>query len=50
MAKDKVMSPPKAPSRAGGIKQIKTGIIEGPTAKGGSDNLNPYNRTNNKKK
>ena len=42
MAKDKVMHPTQ-PSRAGGTaKQVKSGIIEGPTAS--SENLNPYSR------
>ena len=40
--KDKVMHPTQ-PSRAGGtVKQVKSNIIEGPTASG--ENLNPYNR------
>jgi hypothetical protein len=43
---DKVMHPPKSASRKGSTtKQAKSGIIEGPTAKGGSNNLNPYNRS-----
>lgn len=45
---DKVMSPPKSVSRSGGIKQVKSGIIEGPTAS--SSNLNPFNRSGKGKK
>lgn len=40
----KRVASPTQTSRAGGIKQAKTSIVEGPTAKGGHDNLNPYNR------
>lgn len=43
MSKDKVMHPTNK-SRAGGIKQVKTGIVEGPVAKGSDNNLNPFNR------
>ncbi|MDI6732330.1 MAG: hypothetical protein QME16_00155 [Planctomycetota bacterium] len=38
----KRVSNPTQISRAGGIKQVKSGIIEGPTATEG--NLQPYNR------
>ena len=41
MGKDKVAKPVNK-ERAGGIKQVKSSIIEGPTAT--SQNLNPYNR------
>ena len=38
----KRVSNPTQPSRAGGIKQVKSSIIEGPTASSGS--LQPFNR------
>ena len=38
----KRVASPSQPSRAGGIKQVKTSIIEGPTAS--SKNLQPFNR------
>ncbi len=38
----KRVASPTQPSRAGGIKQAKSSIIEGPTASSG--NLQPYNR------
>ena len=41
MGKDRVARPANK-ERAGGIKQVKTAIVEGPTAT--SQNLNPYNR------
>ncbi len=47
MAKDKVMHPTQ-PSRAGGIKQVKTSIVEGSTAT--SENLQPFNRKGSNKK
>ena len=40
----KRVASPSQLSRAGGIKQVKSSIVEGPVAKGGHDNLNPYNR------
>uniref|UniRef100_A0A6M3IM64 Uncharacterized protein n=1 Tax=viral metagenome TaxID=1070528 RepID=A0A6M3IM64_9ZZZZ len=41
MGKDKVAKPVNK-DRSGGIKQVKSSIIEGPTATSG--NLNPFNR------
>ncbi len=38
----KRVSNPTQVSRTGGIKQVKSSIIEGPTAT--SENLQPYNR------
>jgi hypothetical protein len=38
----KRVASPSQPSRAGGIKQVKSSIIEGPTAT--SKNLQPFNR------
>jgi len=38
----KRVASPTQPSRAGGIKQAKTSIVEGPTAT--SKNLQPFNR------
>jgi len=38
----KRVSSPTQPSRAGGIKQVKTSIVEGPTAS--SSNIQPFNR------
>lgn len=41
MSKDKVMSP-KQSSRSGGLKQVNSSIIKGPTQT--TTNANPYNR------
>ena len=41
MAKDKVMHPTNV-QRPGGVKQVKSAKIEGPTA--ASDNMSAYNR------
>lgn len=35
MARDKVMSPPKNAERAGGIKDVKMGAVEGPVHQSG---------------
>ncbi len=42
----KRVSNPTQVSRSGGIKQVKTSIVEGPTASSG--NLNPFNRKKGK--
>ncbi len=47
MANDKVARPVNK-DREGGLKQVKTSIIEGPTV--AMDNLTPYNRTKKSKK
>lgn len=45
MSPDKVMHPPKAARKpVTSAPQVKKGFVEGPTAKGSNDNLNPYNR------
>ncbi len=44
MSPDKVMRPKGVTRAAAGIKQAKSGIIEGPTAKGSSDTLTPFRR------
>lgn len=42
----KRVSNPTQSSRSGGIKQVKSGIVEGPTAT--SENLQPFNRKKDK--
>jgi len=41
---DKVMRPKQTARAPAGIKQAKSGIIEGPTAQGNNNNLQPFNR------
>ena len=43
----KRVASPSQPSRTGGIKQVKSSIVEGPTAS--SSNLQPFNRSKKSK-
>ena len=44
MSPDKIMRPQQQTRKPATARQVKSGIIEGPVAKGGNDNLTPYNR------
>ena len=42
---DKVMRPKQTTRPPATTRQAKSGIIEGPTAQGSDNNLNPFSRT-----